>query len=134
MGAHLHVAAMVLPGFHTPNDIQLDSTANTRYSATSPTTHIVGDNEELSEKTNIPRQQRQPTQATKQEQEEHIFTHLPCRSWCPICVKANEQPTHHRKGALKEQSILQLDYAYIISNNPTDKKVHTILTGVETTT
>eukprot|EP00971_Amphidinium_carterae_P090739 1796238-Amphidinium_carterae.1 len=58
------------------------------------------------------------------------------RSWCPICVKAKGQPTHHGRGAFKEQSVLQLDNVYIKSNNPTNKKwqVHTILTGVETTT
>eukprot|EP00971_Amphidinium_carterae_P307520 6111189-Amphidinium_carterae.2 len=74
-------------------------------------------------------------QPTKQEQEEHRITHLPYKSWCPICVKAKGQPTHHRRGALKEQSVLQLDYAYIKSNLPTNKKwqVDTILTGVETT-
>ena len=30
----------------------------------------------------------QPTQPTKQEMEEHALTHMPYRSWCPICVKA----------------------------------------------
>eukprot|EP00971_Amphidinium_carterae_P018964 373673-Amphidinium_carterae.1 len=73
IGAHLHVASMVLPGFHTPNEIKLDNTVNTRYSLTPP----------------------------------------------------------DRKGALKEQSTLHFDYAY---NNPADKKMHTISTGVETTT
>eukprot|EP00971_Amphidinium_carterae_P306775 6096581-Amphidinium_carterae.2 len=57
---------------------------------------------------------------------------MPYRSWRPICVKTKGQPTHHKKGALKEQSILQLDYAYIGSNKKW--QVHTIVTGVETTT
>eukprot|EP00971_Amphidinium_carterae_P192481 3819629-Amphidinium_carterae.2 len=49
---------------------------------------------------------------------EHRLTHMPYRNWCPICVKAKGQPNHHRKGALKEQSLMQLnqlDYAYIKS-------------------
>eukprot|EP00971_Amphidinium_carterae_P349982 6491326-Amphidinium_carterae.6 len=97
------------------------------------TTLILGDIEELSQQANILRQLRQPPQPTQQEQEEHRSTHMPYRSW-PICVKAKGQPTHHRKGAHKEQSLIQLDYAYIMSNNPSDKKAHAILTGVETTT
>eukprot|EP00971_Amphidinium_carterae_P303543 6031476-Amphidinium_carterae.1 len=36
---------------------------------------------------------------------------MPYRSWCPICVKAKGQSVHHRQGALKEQSLMQLDYA-----------------------
>eukprot|EP00971_Amphidinium_carterae_P154765 3068574-Amphidinium_carterae.4 len=105
------------PWLHTTNEIQLDNTINTRYSSTSPATVIVGDIEEFSQQANIQRQLQQLVQPTKQEQEEHRITHLPYKSWC-------------------EQSVLQLDYAYITSNLPTKKKwqVHTILTGVETTT
>eukprot|EP00971_Amphidinium_carterae_P041562 816197-Amphidinium_carterae.2 len=122
IGAHPHIASMVLPGFHTPNEIKFDNTVQTRSG--------------LSQQANIPRELRLPAQPTKQEQDEHRITHLPDRSWCPICVKAKGQPTHHRKGALKEQSILQLDYTYIKSMTYTYKKwqVQTILTGIETTT
>eukprot|EP00971_Amphidinium_carterae_P103645 2051924-Amphidinium_carterae.1 len=35
------MACMVLPGFHNPNEIQLDKTIHMRYSPTSPTTPIV---------------------------------------------------------------------------------------------
>eukprot|EP00971_Amphidinium_carterae_P271726 5391837-Amphidinium_carterae.1 len=63
---------------------------------------------------------------------EHRLTRMPYRSWCPIGVKAEGQPNHHRKGALKEQSLIQLDYAYIKST--TGNKVNTILPGVETIT
>eukprot|EP00971_Amphidinium_carterae_P277858 5515192-Amphidinium_carterae.1 len=61
---------------------------------------------------------------------------MPYRSWCPICVKAKGQPVHHRRGGLKEQSMIQLDYAYTRSNTPTAKKwqVHTVLSCIETMT
>eukprot|EP00971_Amphidinium_carterae_P174671 3462341-Amphidinium_carterae.2 len=64
---------------------------------------------------------------------------MPDRSWCPICVicvKAKGQSVHHRGGALKEQSLIQLDYAYTRPSIHTHKKwqVLTILTCVETTT
>eukprot|EP00971_Amphidinium_carterae_P162078 3212954-Amphidinium_carterae.4 len=47
-----------------------------------------------------------------------------------------QRTVHHRQIALKEQSLIQLDYAYKRSSIPTHKKwkVHTILTCVETTT
>eukprot|EP00971_Amphidinium_carterae_P225529 4473083-Amphidinium_carterae.1 len=37
-GAHLHAAAMVLPGFHKPNEIKLDNSVNSRYNPSKPTT------------------------------------------------------------------------------------------------
>eukprot|EP00971_Amphidinium_carterae_P027266 537174-Amphidinium_carterae.7 len=77
IGSHLHVATMAVPGFHTPNEIQLGPTINMRYSPTSSTTLIVGDIFELSQQANIPRQLRQPPQLTQQEQEAHRVAHLP---------------------------------------------------------
>eukprot|EP00971_Amphidinium_carterae_P237425 4713208-Amphidinium_carterae.1 len=99
---------------------------NTRYDPNKPTTIIVGEVDDISQQANNP---KQPPQSTKQEQEQHRITHMPYRSWCPICVKAKGQYVHHRRGALKEQSLIQLDYAYTRSSIPTNKKwqVHTIL-------
>eukprot|EP00971_Amphidinium_carterae_P350277 6491466-Amphidinium_carterae.4 len=53
-----------------------------------------------------------------------------------MCVKTKGQPTHHHKGALKEQSMLHLAYACINAMALTHKKwqAHVILTGVESTT
>eukprot|EP00971_Amphidinium_carterae_P150018 2973754-Amphidinium_carterae.1 len=50
------------------------------------------------------------------------ITHLPYRFWCPQFVSNQKDNRHHRKGALKEQLILQLDYAYIKAMTPTNKK------------
>eukprot|EP00971_Amphidinium_carterae_P286555 5689068-Amphidinium_carterae.1 len=60
--AHLHAAAMVLPGLHQPNEIKLDSLINLRYNPSLPTTLIFGDIEEVSQQVNIPEQLRQPPQ------------------------------------------------------------------------
>eukprot|EP00971_Amphidinium_carterae_P231259 4589246-Amphidinium_carterae.1 len=51
-------------------------------------------------------------------------------------MKARGQSVHHRRGTLKEQSLIQLDYAYRRSSIPTNKnwQVNAILTCVETTT
>eukprot|EP00971_Amphidinium_carterae_P096245 1904539-Amphidinium_carterae.1 len=114
IGSHLHSVSMVLAGFHTPNETQVDNTANTRYSPTDATTLILGDIEELNQEANIPGQLRRPPQPRQQKQKNTgSHAHMPCRSWIPICVKANGQPQHHRKGTIKEQSLAQLDYDYI---------------------
>eukprot|EP00971_Amphidinium_carterae_P291486 5786554-Amphidinium_carterae.1 len=127
---------MVLPGLHKPNEIKIDMAVSTRYDPSKPTTVIVGEVEDISQQANPPKQLRQPPQPTKQEQEQHRISHMPYRSWCPICVAAKGQSVHHRRGALKEQSLIQLDYAYTRSSIPTHKKwqVHTILTCVATMT
>eukprot|EP00971_Amphidinium_carterae_P285003 5657745-Amphidinium_carterae.1 len=61
---------------------------------------------------------------------------MPYRSWCPLCVKAKGKPAHHNKGALKEQSLIQLHYIFIYAfmKFTSSTKVDTVLTGVETVT
>eukprot|EP00971_Amphidinium_carterae_P311460 6190398-Amphidinium_carterae.1 len=41
LGAHLHAAATVLPGLHKPNEIKLDSSINSTYSPSLPTTLLL---------------------------------------------------------------------------------------------
>eukprot|EP00971_Amphidinium_carterae_P149426 2962694-Amphidinium_carterae.1 len=91
-GAHTHAAAIVLDGFYRPHNIYLDSGFNSRYNPSLPTTVLVGEVDEVSQQADIPRQLRQPPQPTKKEQEEQRLTHMPYRSWCPICVKSKGQP------------------------------------------
>eukprot|EP00971_Amphidinium_carterae_P227707 4516668-Amphidinium_carterae.1 len=76
----------------------MDCGFNLRYNPSATTTVLIGEGEEISQQADIPRQLRQPPQPTKKEQEEHRLTHMPYKSWCPICVKAKGQPTHHRRG------------------------------------
>eukprot|EP00971_Amphidinium_carterae_P170817 3385306-Amphidinium_carterae.2 len=68
---------------------------STRYDPNKPTTIItpnkkcVGEVDDIANRQTIPKQLCQPPQPTKQEQEQHQITHMPC----------------------KEQSLIQLDYA-----------------------
>ena len=39
---------------------------------------------------------RDPGDPTKKEREDHNATHIPFRSWCPICVKAKGREEAHR--------------------------------------
>ena len=40
---------------------------------------------------------RDPGDPSSREREDHCVTHLPYRSWCPICVKAKGKEEAHRK-------------------------------------
>eukprot|EP00971_Amphidinium_carterae_P333899 6468896-Amphidinium_carterae.1 len=113
IGSHLYVAAMVLPGLHTYEEVRIDQTVQTRYHVHDQSSLIIGEieeklspgmvhtppggHEDLSIQADVPRQLRQPHQPTALEVQEHRVTHIPYKSWCPICVKAKGQPTHHRK-------------------------------------
>ena len=39
---------------------------------------------------------RNPSEPTPEEKEKHWAVHLPCRSWCPVCVKARGREDPHR--------------------------------------
>ena len=55
-----------------------------------------------------------PTQPTPQEIEEHNITHMPYRSWCPICVQAKGRQANHPKQTSRQQ-IVKVDFTYITS-------------------
>eukprot|EP00971_Amphidinium_carterae_P009682 191005-Amphidinium_carterae.1 len=100
VGSHLHVARLVLPGFTHPVKYK-STTQSTRGIHQWTLQHSLWVT--LRSSANIPRQLRQSTEPTQQE--EHKITHMPYKRWCPVCVKAKGKPTHHKKGALKEQSL-----------------------------
>ena len=50
---------------------------------------------------------RDPGSATQAEIDEHDKTHLPYRSWCPVCVMAKgKEDGHFQEGRLKEANRL----------------------------
>eukprot|EP00971_Amphidinium_carterae_P286922 5696232-Amphidinium_carterae.3 len=53
------------------------------------------------------------------------------RDWCKHCVQGKNRSQHHQRGGLTKQSITQIDYAFIKSDN--DKHNATILTICEST-
>ena len=79
-----------------------------------------------------PRVVPSPIEPTKQEREIHNLTHLPYRSWCPICVRAKGKQTPHRKGG-STKPLIQVDFAFVsIPEDP--KSQATILTGIDVRT
>jgi hypothetical protein len=43
-----------------------------------------------------------PSEPTEQERQLHKLTHLPYRTWCPICVAAKGKLSQHRTSELKQ--------------------------------
>ena len=51
---------------------------------------------------------------TKEEFDRHCLTHLPYRSWCPICVQAKRKNTAHRRVAEQRGiSVFSIDYVFL---------------------
>ena len=53
-----------------------------------------------------------PKQPSPQKVQEHNSTHLPYRSWCPICVQGRGKSAPHQKQTSRKPSI-QIDFAYL---------------------
>ena len=71
----------------------------------------------------------QPAEPTPTERATHNLTHLPYRSWCPLCVKAKAKQDAHRK-LTDRQPVVQLDYAFLRTVEHVDEKV-TVLTAID---
>ena len=76
---------------------------------------------------------RNPTGPTPEEKEKHWATHLPYRSWCPICVKARGREDPHR-GMKKKEDVeellprISMDYAEV-GNEQDGKDARKLLVG-----
>ena len=90
-------------------------------------TQLESDDEEQQQGTRAKTVQA-PKQPTPQEILEHNVTHLPYRSWCPICVQARGRQNNHPNQRSK-LPIIQLDFGYIKGFD--DNKVHPILTAID---
>ena len=67
---------------------------------------------------------------TAEEVEEHSVTHLPHRSWCPICVKArgNENPHYRSKqDKVNHKPAVSFDYKSVGQEPKEDDKVSAIV-------
>jgi len=62
------------------------------------------DEEDLYENEDAPiRLPRNPADPLPEEREKHWKTHLPYRSWCPVCVKARGREDQHRARKTKDE-------------------------------
>ena len=67
------------------------------------------DNEDEPQQAQRAKGMKAPQQPTRQERLEHELTHLPYRSWCPICVKSKGRTDNHPRQASK-QPVTQVDF------------------------
>ena len=77
---------------------------------------------------------RHPRNATDREVEEHNVTHLPHRSWCPVCVKARGKEEAHKK--VREQGevpTVSMDYKSFDEASTDEDKITMIVVKDETT-
>eukprot|EP00971_Amphidinium_carterae_P144439 2862311-Amphidinium_carterae.9 len=73
---------------HTGNEPYIGQYGyNEQIHSASQSQLIMGEVEDLSNQAYVPRQLRQPYQPSTIDMAEHRLTHMPYRSWCPICVK-----------------------------------------------
>ena len=87
-------------------------------------TQLESDDEEQQQGTRAKAVQA-PKQPTPQEILEHNVTHLPYRSWCPICVQSRGRQNNHPKQHSK-LPIIQLDFGYIPASNNTPQQKTTL--------
>ena len=69
-----------------------------------------------------------PAEPTLTKRRDHELTHLPCRSWCPTCVRVKRKQKHSRTLKTK-QPVFQLDYV-VLGDNSDDSQV-TLLTAID---
>ena len=77
---------------------------------------------------------KSPNEPTQEEVDEHCVTHLPYRSWCPVCVKARGREEPHKKGTKKgEKPIVSMDYKVFGESATEDDKITSIIIKDEST-
>ena len=104
------------------------SGSNENHDTVSGDIHLSADKDEAAELFCEPcgeeapiKRARIPDEPTREERERHWATHLPYRSWCPVCVKASGREDPHRTntGKSMEESIdsVAMDYAEVGNEN-----------------
>ena len=86
------------------------------------------DNEDDTQQAQRTKGMKAPQQPTRQERFEHNLTHLPYRTWCPICVKSKGRTDNHPKQTSK-QPVIQVDFTYMKALG--DKQVLPVLTAID---
>ena len=89
---------------------------------------IENQNEQEDEEYRNPNHPTAPSAPTKEEWIEHQITHVPYKSWCPICVKnaAVNNPhklTHHFRGVAQ----FCMEYMYMTKKPDEEQIMHPIL-------
>ncbi len=60
------------------------------------------------------------------------MTHLPFRSWCPVCLQARSKEDHHTTQTYDKRPVLQMDYGFMVCKHTGDQLP--VLTCLDCTT
>ena len=77
----------------------------------------------------IPKALPSPKLPSRAEVEHHNLTHIPYRSWCPICVAARRKNNAHRSGQEKERTVPLLCADYCFVRESSDDDLLSVLVG-----
>ena len=79
-----------------------------------------------------PRALPSPSEPSEQERELHNLTHLPYRSWCPVCVQSKGRHSPHK--AIKDRkAVLHIDFGFLSSKEAPGDYI-TVFTAIDTRT
>jgi len=62
----------------------------------------------------MPRMSATPQEPTQEERELHNLTHMPYRSWCPLCVRTKGRGDYHKQ-RYDKKPVVQVDYCFLTS-------------------
>ena len=74
-----------------------------------------------------------PRLPSQQERDLHSFTHLPCRNWCPVCVRCRGRDLDHRRAVDEERGVSEYAFDYGLPGDEFDFRL-VVLVGREKVT
>ena len=77
----------------------------------------------------IPKELPSPTLPSKAVVEHHNLTHIPYKSWCPICVAARRKNNAHRSNQGEDRTVPLLCADYCFVSESTDDENLSVLVG-----
>ena len=88
----------------------------------------VGEDDEQTQESQDPETLPDPGKPTAQEVASHNITHLPHRSWCPVCVAARARLRPHRpQGSPGEKEVPEIVFDYAFMGAKGDSETQAIL-------
>ena len=87
---------------------------------------MTDEDEEMGEATEEPiiRTVKDPGCPSQEERDRHYTTHMPYRSWCPVCVQAKgKENPHFRKKEKKQETSRSLGWTISHSDSPSVKTI-----------
>ena len=96
--------------------------------------------DDYAEEALVPKTLNTPKESTQEERELHNLTHMPCRAWCPLCVRCKGVGDYHKQ-VYDKKPVIQVDYSFVTQKEEATKDypkgknlTATVLSAVDVTT